>query len=187
MEGFKNFLINEEKAYLGHRVSDVLTAVHDLEEDLPGMGTRHITKVAEDIVNQIRKILHGQWSPRHTKDLKELQKVGVALMKAIDEKGDLKSIVPQVAQSLQDISGKLGIKTNDVQPPEEGGETAGQNGQQMDMQLTADGPPPPPSPQQPGAPGQPPLPGAPPMGAPPMGTPQMGSAPMQGLPGMPPM
>lgn len=172
MEGFKWFIINEEKAYLGHRVSDVLTAVHDLEEDLPGMGSRHIQKVAEDIVNQIRRILHGQWSPRFNKDLKELQKVGVALMKAIDEKGDLKTMVPIVAQVLQNLSGKLGIKTNDVQPPEEGGETAGQNGQEMGMQLTGNGPQPPS--QQFSPPGVP-------------TTQPSAATPMQGLPGMPPM
>lgn len=183
MEGFKNFLLNEEKAYLGHRVSDVLTVVHDLEEDLPGMATRHITKVAEDIVNQIRKILHGQWSPKYTKDLKQLQKIGVALMKAIDEKGDLKTLIPTISQSLEDISGKLGIKTNDIQPPEQGGDKGGENGQDMDMQLTGNGPAStpnnaPPAQQPPQQPGQP---------APPMGMPtQMGGPPMQGLPGMPP-
>jgi hypothetical protein len=174
---FSYFLLNEEKAYLGHRISDVLTVVHDLEEDLPGMGTRHILKVAEDIVTQIRKILHGQWSPRHTNDLKELQKIGVALMKAIDEKGDLKTLIPTISQSLETISGKLGIKTNDVQPPEEeGGAAGGENGQDMGMQLTANGPPPPGQPPAGGVPGQPP---SPPMGLPP-------GPPMAGLPGMPP-
>lgn len=178
---FAEFLLNEEKAYLGHRISDVLTVVHDLEEDLPGMGTRHILKVAEDIVNQIRKIIHGQWSPRHSKDLKELQKIGVALMKAVDEKGDLKTLIPTISKSLETISGRLGIKTNDVQPPEAGGETGGENGQAMGMQLTANGPPPPPQPGQ--QPGQPP-PQDPSMGmAPP---PPMGGPPMQGLPGLPP-
>jgi hypothetical protein len=168
MEGFRQFLLNEEKAYLGHRVSGVLTAVHDLEEDIPGMGSRQITRVAEDIVNQIRKILHGQWSPKQAKHLKELQKVGVALIKAIDEKGDLKTMIPTVAQTLEDISGKLGIKTNDIQAPEEGSAT----GEEQPMQLTGNGPAPnpqqaPPSggaavpPQQPGLPPQQPQPGLP--------------------------
>lgn len=152
MEGFRSFLLNEEKAYLGHRVSGVLTAIHDLEDDIPSMGTRHITRVAEDIVNQIRKILHGQWSPTQKKYLLELQRVGVALMKAIDEKGDLKTIVPEIARTLEDISGKLGIKTNDLQAPEE---VNGPNGKEQPMELTGDGPkvngqmPQPPSPQPP--------------------------------------
>jgi hypothetical protein len=175
---FKDFLLNEEKAYLGHRVSDVLTGVHDLEEDMPGMGVRHIMKVAEDIVSQIRKIIHGQWSPRHTKDLKDLQKIGVALMKAIDEKGDLKTLIPTISQSLETISGRLGIKTNDIQPPEESGGETGQNGQDMSMQLTANGPPPPNPGQPPGQ--QPPTPMG--LGA----APQLGGPPMAGLPGLPP-
>ncbi len=118
MESFKYFLLNEDATYLGHRVGDVVTAMQELEQDLPGMGTRHIARVAEEICNQIRKILHSQWSPRHQKDLKDLQKIGVALMKCIDQKGDLKELVPAATQALGEISGRLGVKVNDLQAPE---------------------------------------------------------------------
>lgn len=175
MQGFKWFLINEEKAYLGHRISDVLTAVHDLEEDLPGMGSRQVSRIGEEIVNQIRKILHGQWSPRQAPHLKELQKIGVALMKAIDEKGDLKSLIPSIADQLEDISGKMGMKANDIQASPEGdGEQGGQNGQDMPMQLTGTGP----EAQQPGQPPQPALP----LQQPP---PAQGGAPLAPMPPMP--
>lgn len=146
---FKHYLLNEEKAYLGHRIGDVLTVVHDLEGDIPGLGTRQISRIGEEIVNQIRKILHGQWSPREAKNLKDLQKIGVALMKAIDEKGDLKEIVPAIASQLEEITGKMGMKNNDIQLPQQGDEDpSGQNGQDMDMQLTAMGPTQPQVPQQ---------------------------------------
>ena len=82
------------------------------------------------------------------------------------------------------LAGKLGVKTNDVQAPEEGGETGGENGQDMNMQLTGNGPAPTPQPAPPGQ-AAPPMPGAPMPGSPPM--PGMGGAPpMQGLPGLPP-
>lgn len=163
MEGFKWFLLNEDKAYFGHRIGDVLTAVQDLEQDMDGMGSRQISKVAESIVNQIRKIIHSQWPPQYAPKLKQLQKIGVALMKAIEEKDDLKQLVPAAAQQLADISGKLGVKTNNLQAPEMPGDE-GPNGQQMGVELTGQGPPQP-APGMP--PGQPPAGGMPGMGNPP--------------------
>jgi hypothetical protein len=146
MDGFKWFLLNENRAYFGHRISDVRTAVQDLQQDMDGMGSRQIARVAESLVGQIRKILHSQWPPQYTPKLKELQRIGVALMKAIDEKDDLKELIPTVAQQLAELSGKLGTKTNNLQAPEvPGGE--GPNGQQMDMQLTGNGQPPQQQPQ----------------------------------------
>lgn len=157
MLGFKDFLFNEEKSFLGHRVGDVLTAVQDLQTDIEGMGLRQITRIAEDIVNQIRKILHSDWSPSQTHYLKDLQKVAVALMKAIEEKDDLKEIVPQMGQKLQDISAKLGQKTNNLkgQP-----EPSGPDAEEAPMELTGQGPGAPPGgqlqlpPPQPGMPPQ---------------------------------
>lgn len=119
MERFSYFLINEERSYLGHRVGDVLTSLQDLESDMENLGSRHLSRLAESIVNQIRKILHSRWSPKHTNQLKELQKIGVAIQKTIDDKGDLKQILPAAAHSLQQLSGKLGVKVNDLDAPEE--------------------------------------------------------------------
>lgn len=146
MQRFRWFLLNEENAQFGHRVGGVLTAVQDLENDLGGMGMRQITRECEAVVNQLRKILHSDWSGKQVKHLKELQKIAVALMKAIEEKDDLKEIVPVVSQKLADISGKLGSKVNALQVPEE----PAVPGVQPSMQLTGNGPAPPnpgPSPQ----------------------------------------
>ena len=163
MDKFKSFLINENKSYLGHRVGDVLTAVHDLTDDLENLGARHLTRLAEEIVNRIRKILHGQWEARNHKYLQELQKVAVAIQKTIDEKGDLREILPAAQQSLEDLSGKLGIKINSLQaPPERAG---GEDVSQQDFQLTGQGPsqqnqgqPPQQPPQGQFPPQQPPIP-----------------------------
>lgn len=136
---FKYYLINEEQVHLGHKVADILTAVQELEGDLGGMGMRQVARVSEEIVNQIRKVLHSQWSPNQAKNLKELQKVAVALMRAIEEKDDLKEVIQQLSQVLGNISTKLGVKVNKLDAvPEEGGEDI----EQQDMQLTGDGPAP---------------------------------------------
>ena len=145
---FKMFLLNEEKSFLGHKVGDVLTAVQDLQNDLGGMGARQIAKISDDIVGELRKILHGQWTPKQQKHLKDIQKIAVALKKAIEEKDDLKELIPSIAQELQNLSGKLGVKVNTLQAPEVMG---GEDASQADMQLTGNGPAPPQPPQQPPA------------------------------------
>lgn len=140
--------MNEEVVNLAHKVGDVLTSIHDLQQDMGGMGARHIAKAAEDIVGQIRIILHSQWSTSQTTHLKNLQKIGVALMKAIDEKGDLKELINGLAGQLEDISSKLGEKTNDLTaPPLPGGDAINP----QDMQITGQDPQQAP-PQQPSMP-----------------------------------
>lgn len=136
MGKFGLFLVNEEKSYLGHRVGDVLTAMQDIQQDMPNLGTRHLTKIAEDLVNQIRKIIHGSWSPKYFKHLQELQKVGVAIMRTIEEKGDLKELIPTATQMLQSLSSKLGVKVNALEAPDA---IPGQNASQSDFQITGDG------------------------------------------------
>jgi len=151
MDRFKYFLINESKSYLGHRVNDVLTAIQDVQNDMQNLGTRHLTRLAENIVNEIRKILHGQWEVQHQKHLRQLQKVAVAIMRTIDEKGDLREVLPAAAQSLQNVAGQLGVKTNNLQAPEMPGEPVSQ----ADFEETGDGTSQPPMSQQ--APQGPPM------------------------------
>lgn len=138
--GFRYYLINEEQVHLGHKIADIMTAIHELEADMGGMGARQIARVSEEIVNQIRKVLHSQWGPNQSKNLKELQKVAVALMQAIEEKDDLREIIGNLSKVIEKIAEKLGIKINRLDAvPEEGGE----NIDQQDMQLTGNGPAPP--------------------------------------------
>jgi hypothetical protein len=162
MDKFKVFLLNEEKSYLGRKVAGVLTPMQELQTDMQNMGARHLTRMAEKMVNEIRKILHAHWDQKQQKHLKELQKIAVAIQKTIEEKGDLRDIIPAATQALQSLSGKLGVKVNNLQAPElEAGEPVSQN----DFEETGDGPQQPPG----GAPVQQPPGGAPvsqPMGAP---------------------
>lgn len=167
VDRFKLFLLNEERSYLGHRVGDVLSAMQGVQDDMPNLGTRHLTKLAEDLVNQIRKILHGHWSAKNHIHLKELQKVGVAIKKTIEEKGDLKELLPSATATVQQLMGKLGVKMNNLDAPDA---MPGQNASPQDFQLTGSGPE-----QQPPQGGQ-----APPAGDPAAG----GPPPMGGPPGM---
>ncbi len=133
---FKRFLINEEKNYLGNRVGDVLTAAQELQQDMENMGSRHLNRLADNVVNQIRKILHSQWSSKSEKHLQKLQRIAVAIKKTIEDKGDLKQILPAAVQELENISGQLGVKVNNLKAPEQMG---GEDISQDDFELTGDG------------------------------------------------
>lgn len=138
MEKFKGFLLNEEKNYLGRKVASVLTPMQELETDMENMGARHLIRAAEKLVNEIRKILHGHWEQEQQKYLKELQRVAVAIQRTIEEKGDLREIIPAATQAMQTLSGKLGVKINNLQAPEfQTGEPVSQN----DFEETGDGVP----------------------------------------------
>src|SRR5580698_7225364 len=102
---FRDFLLKEQKEYLAHKVADVLTTVHELLEAGKQMGAKQLIRQSEYVVNQMRKILHSTWPRSEHKYLKVLQKCGVALMKAIEEKGDLPETFLSVKSELEKLSG----------------------------------------------------------------------------------
>jgi hypothetical protein len=161
---FSQFLLNENKTYLGEKVGDILNAVHDLEEDGLKLGARQLMDFSEKVVSLIRRILHSSWPQSEHKYLKSLQKVGVALSKAIEEKGDLKELIPSVRQELEQLSGKLGTPINTMGSPEGAEQRPEQSGPGEPGQL-------PQQPQQQG--GE--MGGLPPAGE--MGAPGMGGMP----------
>lgn len=118
---FKNFLLNEQqikqdesKKYLGQRIGDVLSSIHDVEENGKAMGNRKVMKNTLQIVNQIRNILHDQWPSFFQPYLEIIQKVGVALAKAVEEKGDAVEILASGAEELENLLAKMGVPINQI-------------------------------------------------------------------------
>lgn len=111
---FTLYLLNEQKAYLGQRLGDILTAVQNLHDDAENLGTRKLMKSADGIVRQIRRIIKDEWPDSQTSTLKSLQKVAVALIKAISDNGDLKEAIAASVQELQTASEELGEPVNDL-------------------------------------------------------------------------
>jgi len=109
---FKQYLLNENKALLAQKIGDVLNAIQELSGNSSGMGARELMRSAEPIVNQIRRILHSNWSKEDLVYLPPLQKVGVAIMRAIEEKDDLKQILAAAADVLQGVTAKTGEPIN---------------------------------------------------------------------------
>ena len=159
---FKSFVINESKVYLGHRIGDILNALQELVENGKAMGTRQLVKNSESVVNQIRRILHSDWQKEEEKYLKSLQKVAVAIMRAVEEKDDLESILSSASAELQKVQQDLGTPMQDLGAPE--GEEA------SDEPEKASTAPPEGKEEQP-KPKQPPQQESPPGAAPPAGVP----------------
>jgi hypothetical protein len=104
---FKHFLLNEDGSartgFLAQKIGDLLSALQDLDQNAGHIGTRQQVKNTEEIVNYIRRILHTHWEKSEEEYLRVLQKVGVALMRAIDEKDDLPSIITSATQEIEKI------------------------------------------------------------------------------------
>lgn len=114
---FRNFLINENRSFLAQKISDILSAIQDLNDNAPNLGARHLMSNAEAIVNQIRRILHTDWPQKDQPNLVKLQKCGVAIVKAIEEKDDLISILKSCQNELEQINNES--PTNKIMTPEE--------------------------------------------------------------------
>jgi hypothetical protein len=158
---FKEFLLIEQRAYLGQKVGDILTATQELRDDSKNMGSRDLTRFSEKIVNQIRRILHSQWPREEKKHLIHLQKIGVALMKSIEDKEDMPNVISSAAGELEKLSGKLGVPIHKITSPDKSEsepeeELKGTSGPEKKKSDTMPGAPP-----QPGGP-PPPPPGGPP-------------------------
>jgi len=109
---FKSFLLVEEKGYLAQRVGDILNAISNLQDG--NLGNRSLINHTQNVVAQIRFILHDNWPREDRVHLRKIQKVGVALAKAIDEKEDLNSVLLNSTYELQDLSGSLGSPINNL-------------------------------------------------------------------------
>jgi hypothetical protein len=111
---FRSYLLNESKHYLGQRSGDILTALQNLQDDAAGMGSRALIRACQGVVNQIRRIVHGRWDDEDFKYLESLQKVGVAMMKAIDENEDMQEVISSSVMELEDLLSKLEVPINSL-------------------------------------------------------------------------
>jgi hypothetical protein len=112
--GFKDYILLESRVYLGGKMGDILTALQELRDDAKSMGTRSLVRYSEKIVNQIRRVLHTHWPKDDMKFLRPLQKIGVAMMKAIEEREGLEEIVAGSADELEKVIGKMGVPINKI-------------------------------------------------------------------------
>ncbi len=123
--GFRSFLFNESRVYLAHKIGDILNAMQELQEEGPQMGKRQFMKHAERISAMIRRILHSSWPQKEVHHLKSLQKVGVAIMKSIEEKGDLEEAIKGGTAEFEKVLSNMKVPVHQIGAPDE---TEGQKG-----------------------------------------------------------
>lgn len=114
---FKNYIINEERVYLSTKIGDILTALQELTKDAPNIGKRHLMRLMKNIVRQIRRILKSNWTFEEKRYLEVLQKVGVAMMKAMDTNEDLVEIIMSATSEIEQLSDKMGEPINNLAAP----------------------------------------------------------------------
>lgn len=162
---FEKYVITESKKYFGTKIGDVLAALQDLDQNKEGMGSRQLVANTERLINQLRRILHSNWSKREDKFLKQIQKIAVALARALEDKQTLPDIIPSASQELQAIMQKLGVPVNSLMSQVDGEEAKtgvadpeGQKQRKPPQKPQAAEEQPPGGPMEP--PGQPPVPAA---------------------------
>jgi hypothetical protein len=111
---FKEFLINEQQAYLASKVGSLLTAIQELVTDMQNLGTRELVQFSGNVVNRIRRILHSNWPKEEKKFLVVLQKVAVAISKSIEEKDDLPGTLQAAAGELEKLVADMGVPINQL-------------------------------------------------------------------------
>lgn len=127
---FKQFLLNEGQSYFAQKLGDVLEALQDLSDNAKNIGTRQLVRYSEEIVNHMRIILHTHWSKEEEKHLRTLQKVGVAIMRAIEERDDLPEILVSATQEIQKLMGDIGVPMHNLGADNQGEQPAADNADQ---------------------------------------------------------
>jgi len=118
MKSFKQFMLNESKQFFASQCGDILNAIQNLEEESEYIGTRNLVRYSQNIANNIRNLIHSHWTDDLVLHLEELQKVGVAILKGIEESSNLLETIKSARSILEELVKKLGMPINDVGVPE---------------------------------------------------------------------
>ena len=117
LEGFKNYLILENEQFLAVQINNVLEDLQNLQDEIESIGTRNLVRTATIIANNIRNIIKSPWEISDKKALFSLQKCGVAVLKSIEEKSDLKELIPELVNEIQTALGYLKEPVNKIASP----------------------------------------------------------------------
>jgi len=111
---FKSFIFKENRAFLGKEISEILTSLQEIQDEAKKIGTKNLVRFTDKIVNQIRSLLGGHWLDDDLKFLKGMQKVGVALAKALSDNDNLEDTIASSVVEIQNILKKMNVPVNDL-------------------------------------------------------------------------
>ena len=112
---FRRYVLREQNEFLGRQVGDILSALQSLSDDSASLGSRQMVRVADQIVDDMRRVLKGRWPAEEYQSLEELQKVAVFLKKSCDTNAKpLPDVVRACKAAVQALAGRLGTTLNDA-------------------------------------------------------------------------
>lgn len=114
---FKQFLICENEQFLAVQMNDVLDDLQNLQDEINNIGTKNLVKTSQLIANNIRNIIKSHWEISTNKPLVSLQKCGVAILKGIQEKSDLKDVIPSLIEEIQKAISQMKEPVNRIASP----------------------------------------------------------------------
>ena len=114
---FKQFLLLENEQFLAVQMNNVLQDLQDLQDEIENIGTKNLVKTSQLIANNIRNIIKSHWEISTNKPLVSLQKCGVAILKAIQEKSDLKDVFPSLIEEIQKAISQMKEPVNRIASP----------------------------------------------------------------------
>lgn len=117
LEGFKNYLILENEQFLAVQIKNILEDLQNLQDEIESIGTRNLVKTSTVIANNIRNIVKSHWEISDKKALFSLQKCGVAILKSIEEKSDLKELIPELVKEAETALVYLKEPVNKIASP----------------------------------------------------------------------
>ena len=118
MNSFKEFILNENKQFFATQCGDILNAIQNLEQEANYIGTRNLVRYSQNIANNIRNLIHSHWTDDVSDHLVQLQAMGVAILKSIEESSDLLETIKSCREALEKVVQKLGMPINNVGVPE---------------------------------------------------------------------
>lgn len=111
---FKGFIIRETQEFLGKEIGRICSYLQSLSDDAKKIGAEKLVEYVKVAISDIKTIIGGHWLPEDLKFLLDLQKVGVALSKSLEENNDLYAVLQSSVSQLRDTLKKMGVPVNDL-------------------------------------------------------------------------
>ncbi len=111
---FRRFIVLENLQLLGDKIGTLLKNLQELQENYKDIGMVTTCNTIEVMISDIQSILRGHWDSSSKKHFKELQKVGIALSKLLEEKDDFEKVLTDCVEEVKAIATKLNVPLNDL-------------------------------------------------------------------------
>lgn len=115
---FKEFLINENLAYLAEEIGVLLASLQSYQEELNALQKlpkKRLNNVCDSSFGKIKSILESGNIPRNKhKEIEKLQKIAFTFSEIKKNKLDYKEFFPKIVSNLEAVVTGLGLPINNI-------------------------------------------------------------------------